>query len=394
MSDSVFFLDTFNDSVRQLFLTYESEPPTCDEHYLVHKGDQLQIYAKGVLDQLQVGSPTVEACKEILHSVQAFHEEQKKYSESCRPHFPSWFVNALYTFMCGKVRFPKVASSYRMLETQSARINSEFSLFLSRCKKEVEKLQSAGFTSQALQKYRAFCQILPEERLVPFLQRAGDCYQALCLHQKAFDCFEKLPTEQKDESKVLIRKASCLLDLGRPEEAEVLLENILQKRDHTIEKDKKKAWNKSIIAKIQKRDFVAAMTACLDAIREFPQENNFRLQLIEAYLSIGENGRVFIENIELLHSYFAEQNCYLQLARGFDDLFMIFFDFLDFASRRSVVILKYMEDLLSTTPHKEKIASFLSKIMQNRLDQIQNQLQNAGKQFKELKAEVATALLD
>ncbi len=389
---------TADDPVRRFFLQYEvpcadavvAESPEIERIY-AQKVVTIQAVADRLLQELSQAETDSDACKALMKDFASITVDIQLFYKHTQPQFRFWLLGWLYQLLYGRARTVAMAFLQTRVDKVCRNVDVAATGYLCRCLERADKVQASGDLIKATSLYRSFCALVPDNKQWIFLERLGDCCLALGNEQEALDAYEKMRAHTVNPLRLGLKYANSLLTAHRAEEAaSVLKTTCLPVRATVGYEVQKDIWAKLIEAELQKREYIEATNVCFQAIKEFPEENQFKLKLIESYLYSDGEGSAFCENFELLHTYFSEQNCYPQFAKKPQDSFSILFDFIEYVAKRTSKGGKLMHDLL-TGQFRAQAQQFLPQLLKQRIESLWESIENLKKECDALSREIQRA---
>lgn len=261
-------------------------------------------------------------------------------------------------FLRSKLGFGEYVQEKKKLTELQHDLKIHFCIYFERLKKVAEREFARGFVLQALKKYRLLEQVLPESSDV--IDRIGDCYFTLNQKEKASDYYEKLLKKNVRPISSKFKKAKCLLDAGKASEANVLLAELSQNTKVQQVMLCREVTKNEIASKIELGKYLEAIDDSDQAIERHPQEDAFKLSLIDAYLGYGDL-KLFSTNFQRLSQYFSKQSCYSIMSCTFGDTVQIVLDFFDYIAQKSKgMYVLFTEYVMRTKPTEQFVDIVLS----------------------------------
>ena len=257
--------------------------------------------------------------------------------------------------------------SQLLLKQLDASLKASFRGYLKRCQVSADRVLVEGQLMAALRVYRRLETIAP--RNAGILERLGDLYIQVGQQEKAIGYFDKLLSRKIRPVSCSFKKAHCLLDLGKSKEAFEILHGLSQKNDE-IAAIKKELILKGIESKIKLGRYLDAISDAHLAIESYPEVDEFRRNLIDAYLaySTRDNGELFRKHFPQLSSYFSKQSCYSVVRRSFGDSLQVMFDLFDYSAKRSSFAFNLYQDCICSA---ENSTEFLEICYDNLLSRLE-----------------------
>ena len=236
-----------------------------------------------------------------------------------------------YYYWRSKLGYGEYSKSKLTLLTSG--LKASWKNYLKRCHEVADNLIINGQPLNALKVYKHLESVAPENGSI--VERLGDCYYQIGQEQKAMDCFDKLLHKKVRAQRCYFKKANCLLELGRPKEAFDILQSLSQTEQVTA--FKKEVLMKGIDSQLRLGNYLDAIHDALVAIQNYPEVDDFRKKLIDAYLAYSayDEGQLFRKNFPMLCDYFSKQRCYSVVRRSFGDALQIVLDLFDYSAKKS-----------------------------------------------------------
>jgi tetratricopeptide (TPR) repeat protein len=262
-------------------------------------------------------------------------------------------------YLRSKLGFGDYLAAQAKLHELAGDLKRSWNSYFVRCQKVAEKELASGNALVALQKYRQLEKLVPDSTEV--IDRIGDCCFEIGQKEKAVSCYDKLLARKVRQISCQFKKAHCLLDLGQAKEAHELLDALSNNTKVKEAALQRQVTEKEIVSKIELGRYLEAIERVLVAIEKHPQEDAFKLRLIDAYLGYGVE--LFRTNFSLVCEYFSAQSCYSIMSRTFGDAVQIVLDFFDYIAKKSEdMLVLFKEHVLHIKPTEQFVDIILSHL--------------------------------
>ena len=269
-------------------------------------------------------------------------------------------------------------SPERKLVILSSKLNHSWNAFLKRCNQVAKEAFTQHEYFSALTIWLTLLKAEPQKN--KYNEYVGDCYLKMGLQEQALGYYERWIVEEKHRSRLSLKKAELYLDSGA---ADLALQNLSDVQERSLQKLRHLLL---IDAEIQSHNHLEAVTHAMHGIESYPEEDLFKLRLIDCYIARSQNDSktLFRSNFFLLYQYFASQNCYLQIARQNRDVEQILFDLLEYASSRLISAQELYKEIILEMHLSDDFLAVLLDTFDNKIAHFERKNREFKKEYEKL----------